>query len=245
MFQVECCVKDDCEERYEMVAKGVAQYIMDRFCSLTLNEEIGGFDDVPDLKRNIAKVRVAEATQASANKQSSCKTGLHSSSTRKHSALLEDSELNIHVYKVHETNKDQQNAEDEQSDSEENNAHSLAQVSELPCAELEGLWDTLVFDDDIKGMLLRYVSTATLFAEMKVDANLISCNRYCHISVFVSSSVLLSVSVSVLAFLCPSWSISVRLCLSPSASGCINFYLFVSVYLCLSVSPSISQILMN
>ena len=34
----------------------------------------------------------------------------------------------------------------------------------LPAVEFDGLWETLVFEEEIKGRLLRYVSTAMRFA---------------------------------------------------------------------------------
>lgn len=47
----------------------------------------------------------------------------------------------------------------------------------LPCAEFEGVWESLVFDDDLKPALLHYAESAMLFADAGVDANVISCNR--------------------------------------------------------------------
>jgi len=47
----------------------------------------------------------------------------------------------------------------------------------LPAREFDGLWDSLVFDGDIKECLLAYVSTALLFSDQKVDPNIISWNR--------------------------------------------------------------------
>ncbi|XP_064641181.1 pachytene checkpoint protein 2 homolog [Lineus longissimus] len=47
----------------------------------------------------------------------------------------------------------------------------------LPCREFEGLWDSLIFDSEIKNELLQYVSTTLLFSDKKVDSNIISWNR--------------------------------------------------------------------
>ena len=47
----------------------------------------------------------------------------------------------------------------------------------LPAVEFDGLWETLVFEEEIKGRLLRYVSTAMRFAELGVDGNVIAWNR--------------------------------------------------------------------
>ncbi|CAH8509129.1 unnamed protein product [Schistosoma haematobium] len=47
----------------------------------------------------------------------------------------------------------------------------------LPSAEMSGLWESLIFDTDIKLNLLQYAQTALLFADRKVSSSVISWNR--------------------------------------------------------------------
>ncbi|CAL8074715.1 unnamed protein product [Calicophoron daubneyi] len=47
----------------------------------------------------------------------------------------------------------------------------------LPSMEMQGLWDSLVFDTDIKLDLLSYAQTALLFADKNVSPSIISWNR--------------------------------------------------------------------
>lgn len=47
----------------------------------------------------------------------------------------------------------------------------------LPSAEFEGLWENLIFDTDIKTRLMQYMSTALMYADHKVDPNIISWNK--------------------------------------------------------------------
>uniref|UniRef100_A0A8D8U8B3 Pachytene checkpoint protein 2 homolog n=2 Tax=Cacopsylla melanoneura TaxID=428564 RepID=A0A8D8U8B3_9HEMI len=47
----------------------------------------------------------------------------------------------------------------------------------LPSEEFHGLWDSLVFDDNIKQMLLQYAETSMKFSYSKVNSNIISWNR--------------------------------------------------------------------
>uniref|UniRef100_A0A1B0D966 AAA+ ATPase domain-containing protein n=1 Tax=Phlebotomus papatasi TaxID=29031 RepID=A0A1B0D966_PHLPP len=47
----------------------------------------------------------------------------------------------------------------------------------LPSSEFVGLWENLIFDDDVKENILRYMQTSLIFAESKINTNLISCNR--------------------------------------------------------------------
>lgn len=47
----------------------------------------------------------------------------------------------------------------------------------LPSIELEGVWESLIFDHSIKQRLLDYVSTGLLFSSRGIDANLVNFNR--------------------------------------------------------------------
>ena len=47
----------------------------------------------------------------------------------------------------------------------------------MPGAESEGLWESLIFDMDIKDALLQYAASAMLFAKANVDPTIVSWNR--------------------------------------------------------------------
>lgn len=40
-----------------------------------------------------------------------------------------------------------------------------------------GLWESLVYDDNLKENLLNFAETMLLFSNMKIDQNIVSCNR--------------------------------------------------------------------
>lgn len=48
---------------------------------------------------------------------------------------------------------------------------------QLPSRQFHGLWESLVFDSQIKLRLLQYASSALLFADRHVNNQLISWNR--------------------------------------------------------------------
>lgn len=48
----------------------------------------------------------------------------------------------------------------------------------LPAKSLNGLWESLIFDENLKTNLLNYVQTTLLFSDKGVDSNLISWNKY-------------------------------------------------------------------
>ncbi|KAI8617792.1 P-loop containing nucleoside triphosphate hydrolase protein [Chytriomyces sp. MP71] len=47
----------------------------------------------------------------------------------------------------------------------------------LPSPHFDGLWESLVFEDDILSKLLNYVSTSVLFADLCIDPHIISFNK--------------------------------------------------------------------
>ncbi|XP_063312015.1 pachytene checkpoint protein 2 homolog [Pelobates fuscus] len=60
---------------------------------------------------------------------------------------------------------------------EENDGLVAANNWHLPSADFHGLWESLIYDGDIKSNLLDYVTTTLLFSDKNVDSNLISWNR--------------------------------------------------------------------
>lgn len=77
--------------------------------------------------------------------------------------------LHIHLYRLHEDGPSQEELDDEE----------LAAASHwlLPASEFSGLWESLIFDSEIKKQLLHYASTTLLFGDSNVDSNVISWNR--------------------------------------------------------------------
>ncbi|KAG0318094.1 Pachytene checkpoint protein 2, partial [Dissophora globulifera] len=87
---------------------------------------------------------------------------------------LENADLSIHVYQLHD-----QEAVEEYGDMGPGGEEPamMAHHWTLPCEDLEGIWETMVFDDQIQSRLLEYVHTAMLFSDKSVNTNLVSWNR--------------------------------------------------------------------
>ena len=49
---------------------------------------------------------------------------------------------------------------------------------QLPAQEFHGLWDTLIYDCDVKMQLLNFVQTTLMFSDRGVNSNIISWNRF-------------------------------------------------------------------
>ncbi|EIE24011.1 AAA-domain-containing protein [Coccomyxa subellipsoidea C-169] len=77
--------------------------------------------------------------------------------------------LNVHVFQLSE--------EGPADDDETEDNVSVYREWMLPAREFHNLWDSLLYEEDIKGRLLHYASTALLFGERGVDSHLVSFNR--------------------------------------------------------------------
>ncbi|XP_076355052.1 pachytene checkpoint 2 protein isoform X1 [Tachypleus tridentatus] len=88
----------------------------------------------------------------------------------------ENKECNMHdvhkCYYVYRLNSDGPQNEDLESEELSAADHWI-----LPCRDFHGLWESLIYDTDIKSQLLNFVTTTLLFSEKNVNPNVITWNR--------------------------------------------------------------------
>eukprot|EP00053_Salpingoeca_punica_P008296 m.74823 g.74823 ORF g.74823 m.74823 type:complete len:439 (+) comp14538_c0_seq1:165-1481(+) len=77
----------------------------------------------------------------------------------------------IHVFQLN-----MEEAAEEMDDTDDDEI-TAAQQWILPSGEFHGLWESLVYDEDIKSQLLNYATTTMLFSDRKVDSTIIAWNR--------------------------------------------------------------------
>lgn len=94
-------------------------------------------------------------------------------SDKKHVATS-NAQLVYHIYQLESSGPDLEELPGTDTDQE---CIPAATQWLLPATEFHNLWDTLIYDSDIKDQLLRFVSTALVFADHGVDSNIISWNR--------------------------------------------------------------------
>ncbi|XP_055991049.1 pachytene checkpoint protein 2 homolog isoform X1 [Sorex fumeus] len=77
----------------------------------------------------------------------------------------------LHIFQLNEDGPSSENLEEE--------AENIVAANHwvLPAAEFHGLWDSLVYDAEVKSHLLDYMMTTLLFSDKKVDSNLVAWNR--------------------------------------------------------------------
>ncbi len=111
------------------------------------------FSSIPQLSQHVRHIRVTDVEEAAAS--------------------TEGVEVHIHVHQLYEDEV----AEEGTGDGEGGDEAVAFQLWTLPAAEFDGVWESLVYDDEVKPRLLRYVGTAMRFSELGVDPRVIAWNR--------------------------------------------------------------------
>ncbi|PPQ99785.1 hypothetical protein CVT26_009162 [Gymnopilus dilepis] len=154
---VEVRLKERASARFESIRNHVHSYItsVDR---LAIPSLLDGWDDIPELASSVEKITVCE---------SQCPAP---------SLTMEEMALQIHVYKPSDSEAFEEfsNSSGNRNDEDDTMA---ATVCDLPNKNYEGLWDSLVYADDVKMKLLDYIHATLIFSDANVDLNLVSWNR--------------------------------------------------------------------
>lgn len=81
-----------------------------------------------------------------------------------------DAELIVNVFKLSDEPPAEETTEDDEN-------VTTCQQLQLPSTSLHGLWESLIFDSQVKRNVLEYAATAMLFSDVKVNPHIISWNR--------------------------------------------------------------------
>lgn len=98
--------------------------------------------------------------------------------------ILEDAKLKIHIYcpsrafVIDSFTAAPPGQDLEGGEPGEDSDVMAATVAQLPSLALEGIWDNLVYDGDVKARLLNYINSTQVFSDKRVDFNIITWNRY-------------------------------------------------------------------
>ncbi|KAF9221884.1 P-loop containing nucleoside triphosphate hydrolase protein [Gyrodon lividus] len=153
---VEVRLSPKARRRMDIIQDLVRHYITSSFERLSLPSLLSGWDADPTLASSVERIAISE---------SSC------SST---SLPLSEILLQIHTYQPSENDTVEEYANGSGDGGEDVLA---ASVCELPCRSLEGLWEGLIYADNIKLKLLDYIHATLVLSDANVDFNLVSWNR--------------------------------------------------------------------
>ncbi|ORX98587.1 pachytene checkpoint protein 2 [Basidiobolus meristosporus CBS 931.73] len=153
VIHVECCLKTESPHRFSVIEEKLRFYLEQNKRFLVTQSQIQDFTDDPFLNENVESIKIGEAS-----------TGLEYQVYE-----LEKVTVEFHIYQLNEEEAVEEMNEDENI--------PVSNHWVLPARCLDGLWESLVFDDNIQNNLLRYIHTTMLFSDRSVDANIISWNR--------------------------------------------------------------------
>ncbi|KAK0529386.1 hypothetical protein OC835_004356 [Tilletia horrida] len=160
ILHVEARAKPQSSMRQDSLRKAIYTYLENTQTHLQADAELSGWDSVPLLAGNLDALRIAE------------------SSNEQEFVPFAQAQLQIHIYQpaledaVHEFASGEDGG-----DGMEEEQVMAATVAELPNRALDGVWNSLIYADDVKVRLLNYIYTTLLFSDANVDFNIVSWNR--------------------------------------------------------------------
>ncbi|OLL23724.1 Pachytene checkpoint protein 2 [Neolecta irregularis DAH-3] len=150
---LECLLKENSTCRFDLIREDVRQWMVDNYSVIVLDSDVLGFDIHETLCGFIENIRVVEV-----------------SGSLEEVLQLDQVELEIHIYKFSKIVNHSEYLEDEDDT-------PAANIINLPSEILEGIWETLIFEDDLKKSLLLFIHAIMLFSDHGVDQNIIALNR--------------------------------------------------------------------
>ncbi|KAK0468103.1 P-loop containing nucleoside triphosphate hydrolase protein [Desarmillaria tabescens] len=154
---IEVRLKSRATARFETIRHRVHDWIH-TFDRINLSSTLTGWGVVPELGTSVDRIVVCESTSAS------------------QSLPIDELALQIHVYQPSDTDSFEEFSNSAGSKDDEDDTMA-ASVCELPNLSWEGLWDSLIYADDIKMKLLDYIHATLIFSDADVNSNLVSWNR--------------------------------------------------------------------
>ncbi|OBZ77112.1 Pachytene checkpoint protein 2, partial [Grifola frondosa] len=157
LCSVEVRVSPKATSRFDTIRNTVHAYLTSSLSHIYLPSLIQGWEDVPLLASSIDRIIASECSCPSA------------------SLPIEQIALQIHVYQPSDTDAFEEFASG--SSRGEGEDVMAASVCELPSLSWEGLWESLIYADDVKSKLLDYIYATVVFSDADVDFNVVSWNR--------------------------------------------------------------------
>ncbi|KIK65474.1 hypothetical protein GYMLUDRAFT_38946 [Collybiopsis luxurians FD-317 M1] len=155
-IHVEVRLKSRATSRFDTIRNHVHAWVFS-FDRINLSSCLIGWEDVPELAASVERIATSE---------SACPS---------QSLPIDEMSLQIHVYQPSDTDDDEEFSNG--AGGEDDNEAMAATVRELPNRSWEGLWDSLIYEDNIKTKLLDYIHATLIMSDAGVDFNLVSWNR--------------------------------------------------------------------
>ncbi|GHJ89240.1 hypothetical protein NliqN6_5642 [Naganishia liquefaciens] len=153
--------------RFGVIQNLISTYIHENFDRLEVGAELEGWREVQTLANSVDRLCVTESSSPDAFPEvAKCRIVVH---------VYQPSARNI-IDEFAATTGGMFNPATFDEDDDETTVMA-ATVRELPSRDMDGLWDSLIYPDDVKPKLLNYIYTTLLFSDANVDFNIVTWNR--------------------------------------------------------------------
>ncbi|BGP18675.1 hypothetical protein JCM10213v2_006741 [Rhodosporidiobolus nylandii] len=159
-LHVEIRLKPTSTVRYDLIRRLMHQHLDGEYETLLTHSEVHDWRDVGVLAQEVDRVWIGECALPTS------------------AVPLDAVCLHLHVYQPPSTSRIREFSTSEHADEDGDTDVPAASVLELPSLSLDGVWDTLIYDGDVKGKLLSYIHSTMLFSDAMVDFNVVTWNRY-------------------------------------------------------------------
>ncbi|KAH9820855.1 P-loop containing nucleoside triphosphate hydrolase protein [Melampsora americana] len=175
---VEVRLKSGSSILYDTARQSIGNYIIDNFACLETHADIPGWQDIKFLADEVDHVYCAESAHPS------------------RLVSLQEVKLHIHIYEIPLESEDkisimsanpteisssdfqnQSSNLDDESHEGVQDGDVAASKLELPAYRLEGIWESLIYEEGLKTKLLNYIYSSIIFAERNVNQALIAWHR--------------------------------------------------------------------
>ena len=141
------CLKTRAAIRFDTI-RGLVHTYVASFERIGLPSILSGWEDIPELSSSVDRIVACEVAG--------------SSTTLTQDQMM----LQIHVFQPLEGDSFEEFSAGSRNDEDDTMATT---VSELPNRNWNGLWDSLIYDNDIKMKLLDYIHATLVFSDANVD----------------------------------------------------------------------------
>lgn len=148
-ISVEARLKIRSSARFDTIRARVHSFITS-LDSLSLPCDVQGWENIPELASSIEKISVSE---------SSCPKSL---------LMMEEMTIQVHVYQPLENDVFEEFSQESSGRGDEDTSMA-ATICELPNKSYEGLWDSLIYADNIKIKMLDYIHATLVLSDANVD----------------------------------------------------------------------------
>lgn len=148
LFLVEVRLNPRVSARFDTIRSLVQSFVMSHD-KIGLPSVLDGWQDIPELASSVENISICE------------------SPCSKQSLSLEEMILHVHVYQPSDGNSFEEFSSGPGGQDDDDTM--AASVCELPNRDWDGLWNSLVYADDIKLKLLDYIHATLILSDANVD----------------------------------------------------------------------------